>query len=74
MIADFFEEPKKLTHPIAEIMKHEGARVVFRYDKNSITAVKLIEDISMQAPIMDFSLEETKIDDIIRLAYQGAAQ
>lgn len=71
LIVDFYQEQNNIVHPKAEIIKQEGARIVFRFEKNEITASKLIEDISNQAQIKDISLDEAKIDDIIRLAYKG---
>ncbi len=66
---DFFKE-ENITHPVAEIVEKQGDRIIFCFDEEAITVAKLIEDIVSQAPILKFSLEETKIDDIIRLSYQ----
>ncbi len=71
LTVDFYEDSPNITHPQANIVKSEGARITFQFDKAQITVAKLIEDISAQIAIMDFSLEETKIDDVIRLAYKG---
>lgn len=70
LVIDFYSE-QNITHPKAEIIKTEGARTVYRFMKNDVTAAKLIEDIGKQAKIKDIRLEEANIDDIIRVAYGG---
>lgn len=69
LILDFYAEQPPISHPLAQFVSGEGARQVLRFLKADITAAKLIEDISQQAKIKDFSLEEAKIDDIIKVAY-----
>ncbi len=71
LIVEFYEEQCGISHPQAQIVEKEGPRVVFRFEKASITASKLIEDISNQAKVKDIHLDEAKIDDIIRAAYKG---
>ncbi len=70
LIVEFYEEQNDITHPLAEIVEREGARIVYRFEKAKITASKLIEDISNQARIKDIRLDEAKIDDIIRAVYK----
>lgn len=38
--------------------------------KAETTAAKLIEELSSKAMIQDIAVEETNIEDIIRIAYQ----
>ena len=68
LIVDFYS-PQHIEHPKAAIDKSEGARTVYRFEKNQITAAELIDDIGKQAKIKDIRLEEASIDDIIRIAY-----
>ena len=70
LIVYFFED-KIIEHPAATIVSHEGCQTVYRFEKEKISAARLIEDISRQAVIKDLKLEEAKIDDIIRVAYHG---
>lgn len=70
LIVDFYEECSDITHPLAEAVEKEGARIVFRFEKANITASRLIEDISKKARIKDVSLDEAKIEDIIRAVYK----
>ena len=71
LIVEFYEEQCDISHPQAQIVEKEGPTVVFRFEKASITASRLIEDISKQAKVKDIRLDEAKIDDIIRAAYKG---
>ena len=71
LIVDFYEAQKHITHPHAEIMEQHGNRIILRFEKSKISAAKLIEEISNQAPVKDVHLDEAKIDDIIRIAYKG---
>jgi ABC-2 type transport system ATP-binding protein len=59
-----------VTNPKAEIVSTTGGRTVYKFRKDEITAVQLINDIAEKAPIKEISLEETKIDDIIRRIYK----
>ncbi len=71
LIVDFYEAQKHITHPHAEIMEEHGNRIILRFEKSKISAAKLIEEMSNQAPVKDVHLDEAKIDDIIRIAYKG---
>lgn len=71
LIVEFYEEQSDISHPQAQIVEKEGPKIVFRFEKECITASKLIEDISVQAKIKDIRLDEAKIDDIIRAAYNA---
>lgn len=68
LVVDFYSE-QEIQHPKAEIVKREGARTVYRFEKNEISAAVLIDEIGRQAQIKDLCLEEASIDDIIRIAY-----
>ena len=70
LVIDFYTE-QHIEHPKAEIVKSEGARTVYRFMKNDISAASLIEYIGDKAKIKDIKLEEANIDDIIRIAYNG---
>lgn len=71
LIVDFYAETGEITHPCARLISKENSRITLEFDKSEITAARLIEDISKIAQIRDVSLEEAKIEDIIRVAYQG---
>jgi len=69
LIVDFYD-CVNISHPKAEIVSSNEARIVYKFRKDEITAAQLIGDISKIAPIKEVSLEETKIDDVIRVAYK----
>lgn len=72
LIIDFYS-PVHIPHPKAEIVSMNEARTVYKFKKDEISAAQLIEDISRLSPIKDISLQEAKIDDIIRVAYKMKA-
>lgn len=69
LIVDFYS-PVNIPHPKAEIVTMNEARTIYKFKKDEISAAQLIEDISRVSPIKEISLQETKIDDIIRAAYR----
>ncbi len=69
LVIDFYKQVE-ISHPKAEIVFVNEARTVYKFRKDEISAAQLIEDISKNAPIKEISLQETKIDDIIRAAYK----
>lgn len=73
LVIDFYTE-QHIEHPNAEIVSCEGARTVYRFMKNEISAAALIEYIGARAKIKDIRLEEASIDDIIRVAYSGGEE
>ncbi len=73
LVIDFYTD-RRIEHPRAQIISCEGARTVYRFMKNEVTAAALIEDISKSAKIKDIRLEEASIDDIIRAAYAGESE
>lgn len=70
LVLDFYTE-QEIKHPKAEIISREGARTVYRFKKNEITAAKLIDEIGQHTKIKDVRIEEANIDDIIRIAYNS---
>lgn len=71
LIVDFYEKPKAITHPIAEVVKEDGARIWLRFEKSQITAAKLIADLSSLYSIKDLSVQEANIEDVIRQIYSS---
>ncbi len=70
LIVDFYKETN-IQHPKAEVVSVKGQRTTYRFWKKDITAAALIEDLSRAASIMDISLKEADIEDIISIAYKG---
>ncbi|KXB96918.1 MAG: sugar ABC transporter ATP-binding protein [Chlorobi bacterium NICIL-2] len=57
-------------HPAAEIVRHDGLHVSYRFDKNRISASDLIADLSKQLPIRDLSVKDPAIEDALREIYK----
>jgi ABC-2 type transport system ATP-binding protein len=55
--------------PFAKMIKEESRRKHFLFNRNEISAVELVQNISEKCTLKDFSLEETKIDNIIKKIY-----
>jgi ABC-2 type transport system ATP-binding protein len=56
-------------HPSAQILKREGLRIWYQFEKRCITAAELIADLSQKLPIQDLSVQEPDIEDAIREVY-----
>ncbi|MDF2539860.1 MAG: ATP-binding cassette protein [Herbinix sp.] len=71
LIVDFYKLPEEINHPEIEVMKKENTRVWLRFEKNKTSAAKLISDLSLRYQIRDLSVEETKIEDVVRQVYKS---
>ncbi|MDF2545019.1 MAG: ATP-binding cassette protein, partial [Herbinix sp.] len=71
LIVDFYNVPDEISHPDAEVIKKENARVWLRFEKSKVSAAKLIADLSLSYQIKDLSVEETKIEDVVRQVYKS---
>lgn len=70
LIVQYFDE-KIHTSDYCELISSDGNVAKYRFMKNETTAAKIIEELSGKAMIQDISVEETSIEDIIRVAYHG---
>lgn len=70
LIVEFLDE-QYVRHPQATLLSHEGNTATYRFQKDAVTAAKLIHDISAQKTVKDVAIQEAKIEDIIRIAYQA---
>ena len=68
LVVEYYSEVHP-EHPKANITSISGNQVVYQFQKNEITAAKLLEELSAKEPVLDIRLEDAKIDDIIRVAY-----
>lgn len=71
LIVDFDEKIDNLWHPMAEVVKREGFKAWFSFEKNKISAAQLISDLSQKYAIKDLSVTEANIEDVIRQLYAG---
>lgn len=71
LVVEYYDE-QFVEYPKAELYSREGNVAKYRFHKEDIMAAQLIREISEQKLIKDVAIEETKIDDIIRIAYHRA--
>jgi ABC-2 type transport system ATP-binding protein len=60
-------------HASAKIIKQDGLKIWYQFDKTAITAAELISDLSIRLPIQDLSVKEPDIEDAIREVYRSTS-
>jgi ABC-2 type transport system ATP-binding protein len=70
LVVDLQQPCKDISHPAAEIIKQEGLRIWYRFEKSRITAAELISDLSSKLLILDLSVKEPDIEAAIREIYK----
>jgi len=70
LTVQYFDEVVPETN-LAELIESDGNVAKYRFMKAETTAAKLIEELGQKALIQDISVEETGIEEIIRIAYRG---
>lgn len=60
-----------LSHPLAEIIKQDGLKIWYQFEKDRISAAQLISELSQKLPIQDLSVKEPNIEDAIREVYKA---
>ena len=68
LVVEYYDEDAP-EHPRCEMIEHEGNVAKYRFLKNDVTAAEIIADLSKSKTIVDVSIEEAGIDDIIKIAY-----
>lgn len=70
LIIDLYQAPE---HPVelrnAKVVSQEGARLCVEYNKKQTSTGEVIEAIAINHSIQDISIEESKIEDVIRKIY-----
>ncbi|SEO01932.1 ATP-binding cassette domain-containing protein [Paenibacillus sp. OV219] len=69
LVVDLQRPCADVEHPFAQIIKQDGLRLWYQFEKASITAAELIADLSQKLPIQDLSVQEPDIEDAIREVY-----
>jgi len=73
MLVVELERPcEDVSHPLADIIKQDGLKLWYQFEKSKISAAELISDLSAKLPIQDLSVKEPDIEDAIRQVYQGS--
>jgi ABC-2 type transport system ATP-binding protein len=70
LVVEMKSIPESISHPLVQVIKQEGYKVWFRFEKERITAAELIADLSKSYPVKDLSLKEPNIEDVIREVYK----
>jgi ABC-2 type transport system ATP-binding protein len=69
LVVDFAAKDPSIGHPRAQIIKQEGSRYWFEFNKSELSAAELICDLARDFPIRDLSVKEPDIEDMIKSIY-----
>ncbi|MFD0673377.1 ATP-binding cassette domain-containing protein [Cohnella sp. GCM10027633] len=70
LVIELSEEVRAPEHAKAKVVKQDGLKVWYQFEKAGITAADLIADLSGKLPIRDLSVQEPDIEDAIREVYR----
>ncbi|MFC3746643.1 ATP-binding cassette domain-containing protein [Paenibacillus sp. GCM10012306] len=70
LVIELSEEAQAPEHLRAQLVRQEGLKLWYQFDKAGITAAELIADLSGKLPIRDLSVQEPDIEDAIREVYR----
>ncbi len=68
LVVEYYDEAAP-EHTRCKLIAHDGNVAKYRFMKNDVTAAEIIADLSKEKTIKDVSIEETGIDDIIKIVY-----
>ncbi len=68
LVVEYYDEVAP-EHIRCKLIAHDGNVAKYRFMKNDVTAAEIIADLSKKKTIKDVSIEETGIDDIIKIVY-----
>ena len=71
LVIEFEADVLDFQIPNAELVKSEGVKKWFRFDRNATSPTELITYISTRYPIIDLTVEEPLIEDMVRSIYLG---
>jgi ABC-2 type transport system ATP-binding protein len=72
LVIELSQNADSFIHPLAEITHQEGMQIFYKFNRNEVTAQKLITDL-LHLPIKDFSIREPKIENVIKELYKKRA-
>ncbi|OXM14626.1 ABC transporter ATP-binding protein [Paenibacillus herberti] len=70
LVIELSEDVQAPEHARAKIVRQDGLKVWYQFDKAAISASELIADLSGMLPIRDLSVQEPDIEDAIREVYR----
>ena len=68
LVVEYYDEVAP-EHIRCKLIAQDGNVAKYRFMKNDVTAAEIIADLSKEKTIKDVSIEETGIDDIIKIVY-----
>lgn len=68
LVVEYYDEVAP-EHTRCKLIAQDGNVARYRFMKNDVTAAEIIADLSKEKTIKDVSIEETGIDDIIKIVY-----
>ena len=74
LIVEFEEEVQDFSAPHAVLVKSEGRKKWFAFNRFETSPSTLIADISARYPILDLAVEEPEIEEIVRTIYRGKSE
>jgi ABC-2 type transport system ATP-binding protein len=72
LVVELQQPSENLTNPKAEIIKQDGQKIWYQFEKQVISASDLISELSKQLPIQDISLKEPDLEAAIREVYKSS--
>jgi ABC-2 type transport system ATP-binding protein len=74
LVVDLEEPGPPLDVPGARVERVEGPRQWLRFRRDEVSAARLTADVLERARIVDLSIEETDIEEVVRRIYRGSAE
>jgi len=74
LIVEFEEEIEDFSAPNAALVKSEGRKKWFAFNRFETSPSTLIAHISSRFPIIDLAVEEPEIEEIVRTIYRGKSE
>ncbi|MDQ0062653.1 ABC transporter ATP-binding protein [Paenibacillus harenae] len=73
LVVELQEPCDDLSTPNATVIKQEGLKIWYQFEKDLVSAPELIAALSQKLPIQDISVKEPNVEDAIREVYKTTA-
>ena len=74
IVVEFAQDPGPIELSGATLMRDDGPRKQFQFDKTVASAFDLLSSLAEKYPIVDVSLENTSIEEVIRTLYKSVEE
>jgi ABC-2 type transport system ATP-binding protein len=74
LVVDLEEAMPPLDVPGARVERVEGPRQWLRFRRDEVSAARLTADVAAQARLVDLSIEETDIEEVVRRIYRASGE